>query len=67
MDKVDDCKEKKSVDFEPSIPCLIKFFSVLKLTWNIEKVIKAMQKHHGNYYSLGRGMNLNHNKKTTQQ
>ena len=59
MDKVDDCKEKKSVDFEPSIPCLIKIF--------LEKVIKAMQKHHGNYYSLGRGMNLNHNKKTTQQ
>ena len=39
------------------------FFPVLKLTRHIEKVIKAMQKHHGNYYSLGRDMNLNRTKK----
>ena len=37
-----------------------------KLTWDIEKVIKAMQKHHGNYFSLGQEMNLNHTKKTTR-
>ena len=42
------------------------FFPVLKLTWNIEKVIKAMEKHHGNYFYLGQEMNLNHTKKTTR-